>query len=269
MSLAEKSCHIVNLLQSRQKLERASVAVRLQDRARTRTMYQVTRCAFVALLALEALSVSQLQSRLRGLSALYLDDLVRHFRFVNSQTLVDFFESLLAKEINFIRKNSESPKSRKKWWADQARQSLRYAFFLRYYASFESHLKGMCEQRAKREALPLRLSDINGNGFPRQLDKYLTRVAKCRPLHEHPLWEDVLAYTWVRNSIIHNDGIVLDERSLEQPVKRLLARKSAGLSLAKGKIRLSRRFCYRATRVMARFFYYAIEDHEISKPAIP
>jgi hypothetical protein len=194
---------------------------------------------------------------------LYVDDLVRHFRFVNSQSLVDFFESLLTKEVNLIRANSDSPKSRKRWWADQARQSLRYAFFLRYYASFESHLKGICDHRAEIEALPLRLSDINGNGFPRQLDKYLTRIAKCRPLHEHPLWNDVLAYTWVRNTIIHKDGMVLDERSLEQPVKRLLARSSAGLSLAKGKIRLSRRFCYRATRVMAKFFYDVIQDHPI------
>jgi len=195
--------------------------------------------------------------------ALYADDLVRHFRFVNSQGLVDFFESLLTKEVNFIRTNSDSPTSRKRWWADQARQSLRYAFFLRYYSSFESPLKGMCDHRAEIESLPLRLSDINANGFPRQLNKYLTRIAKCQPLHEHPLWDDVLAYTWVRNTIIHNDGIVIDERSLEQPVKRLLTRPSAGLSLAKGKIRLGRRFCYRATRVMAKFFYHIIQDHQL------
>jgi len=33
------------------------------------------------------------------------------------------------------------------------------------------------------------------------------------------LWKDVLAYSRVRHTIIHNEGKVLDEKALEQPVK--------------------------------------------------
>jgi hypothetical protein len=199
---------------------------------------------------------------------LYISDLVRHFRFVQSRTLIDFFETELSKEVKSIYLDPDSPRSRKRWWAEYARQSLRYAFFLRYYASFEGHLKGLCEYRAKVENLPLELSDIRDRDFPRQLNKYLTRVAKSRPLDTHPLWLDVLAYSWVRNTIIHYDGMVPDERSLEQPVKRLLARRSAGLRIVKGKIKLTRRFCYRATRVMGKFFYYIVEYNHGNEPRL-
>lgn len=133
--------------------------------------------------------------------------------------------------------------------------------FLRYYASFEGHLRGIREYRAEREALPLRLSDIySRKGFLQQVNKYLTHVAKCRPpLAMNPLWGDVVAYAWVRNNIVHNDGQVGAEKP-EQFVKLLLARPSAGLSLRNGRIVVKKAFCYRAISVMGRFLSHAIES---------
>lgn len=190
---------------------------------------------------------------------MYLEELVRHVEFVSSKRFIDYFESQISKEIDAIRSGA-SPKSvRTSSWVVETQQSLRYAFFLRYYASFESHLKGLCEYRAKEEALPVELSDINARGFLQQVNKYLTRIADSRPLDAHPLWSDVLAYNWVRNTIIHNDGQVRDPKALEQFVKRLLARPSAGLSIRKGEIVMRRAFCYRAISVMERFLFYVIE----------
>jgi hypothetical protein len=123
----------------------------------------------------------------------YLEELVRHIEFVSSKRLIDFFETQVSKEVEAIR-SSANPKPRRMRWATETRQSLRYAFFLRYYASFEGHLKGVCDYRARREALPVQLSDVNGRGFLQQVNKYLTQIAKRCPLDVHPLWSDVLAY---------------------------------------------------------------------------
>jgi hypothetical protein len=189
----------------------------------------------------------------------YLEELFRHIEFVSSKRFIDFFETQVSKEVEAIR-SSANPKSRKMKWATETRQSLRYAFFLRYYASFESHLKGVCDYRAKKETLPVQLSDINGRGFLQQVNKYLTQIAKRSPLDVHPLWSDVLAYNWVRNAIIHNDGQVRDPKAVDQFVKRLLARPTAGLSITKERIVVRRAFCYRAISVMERFLFYVIES---------
>jgi hypothetical protein len=66
--------------------------------------------------------------------------------------------------------------------------------------------------------------------------------------------------TWVRNTIIHNDGQVRDQNAVDQFVKRLLARPTAGLSISEGKIIVGRAFCYRAVSVMERFLFYVIES---------
>jgi len=39
------------------------------------------------------------------------------------------------------------------------------AFFLRYYASFESHLKFICERFAEKSSQSSRLSDISVDNF--------------------------------------------------------------------------------------------------------
>jgi len=138
--------------------------------------------------------------------------------------------------------------------SEEARQSIRYAFFLRHYASFESYLKLMCERFAKDRALPLRLSDISADNFLNKANKYLSRVVNCEPLDKHPLWNDVLSYSFIRNAIVHNDGRVLDQNKIPQYVVRQFRQPSAGVSLRpNGTIMLKRRFCYRAVSRMAQF----------------
>lgn len=184
---------------------------------------------------------------------MHLDDFILYHRLVYSRRFFDLFESQITSQIKLIR-SSRASGFDKKMWSEDARQSLRYAFFLRYYASFESHLKVICERFAKSESLPLRLSDISGENFLNKVNKYLTRVVNCAALDKHPLWNDVLSYSWIRNAIIHNDGQVLERGNIPQYVARQLRQRSAGLSLSpKGTIRLGRRFCFRAVRRMAQF----------------
>ena len=183
----------------------------------------------------------------------HVDDVVIYIRIVYSRRFIDQFESQITSQMKLLRVSDASGFD-KKMWSREARQSLRYAFFLRYYASFESHLKVICDRFAATRSLPLRLSDISGDNFLNKVNKYLTRVAECEPLDKHPLWGDVLAYLWIRNAIIHSDGRVLNRDSVPQVAARQLHQSSPVWRLSsKGNIRMRRRFCYRAVRHMAQF----------------
>jgi len=118
---------------------------------------------------------------------MHVEDLVLYLKLVYSRQFLDLFESQITSQIRLIRKSSAEPFD-KRMWAQEARHSLRYAFLLRYYASFERHLTRICDRFAETEGLPLRLSDIKGDSFLHGANKYLARVVKCAPLDKHPLW---------------------------------------------------------------------------------
>lgn len=99
----------------------------------------------------------------------------------------------------------------------------------------------------------MHLSDINADNFLKKVNKYLTRVVKCEAPANHPLWLDVLSYSWIRNIIIHNDGRVSEQDKIPPPVLRQVKQSSAGLGISHGRIIMKRRFCYRAVRHMAQF----------------
>jgi hypothetical protein len=181
----------------------------------------------------------------------HVDDLIVSIRLVYSRRFFDLFESQITSQTKLIRASTASA-FEKRMWSKEARQSLRYALFLRYYATFESRLKHICERFAKLQSLPLRLSDMAGENFLNKANKYLSRVADCAPLDKHPLWNDALSYSWIRNAIVHNDGWVSDVRNIPQYVARQAKHPSVGLRLSpKGEIVLNRQFCYRSVRNMA------------------
>jgi hypothetical protein len=145
--------------------------------------------------------------------------------------------------------------------AAEAKQHFRYAFFLRYYAIFESQLKVLCDRFAEEMSLPLRLSDINGENFLKRVNKYLTRVGHFDPLHHEALWEDILSYQWIRNLIIHNDGQMANGQEIPQFVSKQFERKVSALRLtSKSTIRLNRGFCYRAVSKMAALLLKMAKD---------
>lgn len=116
----------------------------------------------------------------------HVDDLILYLRIVYSRRFIDRLESVITSEIKQLRVSKASRLDRRTW-SEEARRSLRYALFLRYYASFENHLKVICERFAHSRSLPLRLTDVSGDNFLNKTNKYLTRVARCEPLDKHPL----------------------------------------------------------------------------------
>jgi hypothetical protein len=191
------------------------------------------------------------EAEMRGV--MYVDDLVRYLRIVYSRRFIDLFESQITSQIILLR-SSKAPGVNRKMWSKEARQSLRYAFFLRYYASFERHLKVICERFAEKESLSSRLTHIKRGRFLERVNMYLTHVVKCEALDKHPLWEDVIAYSWIRNAIIHDDGWVPNPAQIPSEVTRQLRLSSAALGLSpKGIITMKRRFCHRAVKNMAQF----------------
>lgn len=181
----------------------------------------------------------------------HVDDLIAHARLVYSRSFFDFLEAQLTAQIKLIRASSATEFD-KRMWSKEARRSFRYAFFLRYYASFENRLKQICDRFAEAHSLPLRLSDMSGENFLNKASKYLSKVADCAPLDKHTLWSEALSYLWIRNAIVHNDGWIHDLHSVPQYVLRQTKQPSTGLRLGpKGEIILGRRFCYRAVRNMA------------------
>ena len=186
-----------------------------------------------------------------------LDDFVVYFYFRDAHRLVDLFESQITAELAAIRSDSYPAAAKNtRRWCDEARQSLRCAFFLRYYALFEGQLKLMCDRFADRNSETLRLSDIRGVGFLEQVNKYLTKVVKCAPLENHRLWNDTRAYVWLRNEIVHGGGRIPLSGGLPQFVNGLLRQRSAGISLSKRRtVILKRHFCYRAIRRMGRLIF--------------
>src|ERR1035437_5670514 len=94
----------------------------------------------------------------------HVEDLVVAVRLEYSRRFIDLFEAQITAQTKLIRASAASQFD-KSMWSKEARQSLRYAFFLRYYASFENRLKVICERFTELQSLPLRLSDIAGENF--------------------------------------------------------------------------------------------------------
>jgi len=184
---------------------------------------------------------------------MHVDDLVMYLRLAYSRRFFDLFESQITAQVRLIESHKDISGFDRKMWSEEARQSLRFALFLRYYAAFENQLRIICDRFAENESLPLRLSDVSGDNFLKRVNKYLTKVVGCDAIDKHPLWIDVLSYSWIRNTIIHNDGKVLDMTSIPQHVLRQ-TKPTAGLKITPGgNVKFGRRFCYSAVRRMARF----------------
>jgi hypothetical protein len=188
-----------------------------------------------------------------GEAMMHVDDLILYLRITYSRRFIDVFEAQITSQIKLFR-SSKASRADKRMWSKEARQTLRYAFFLRYYASFERHLKVICERLAEQELVTSRLAHIKRGSFLVRVNDYLTHEVKCKALNEHSLWKDVLAYSWIRNAIIHDDGWVPNEAPIPPEVTRQFSMSSIAVGLSrKRSITMGRRFCYRAVKNMAQF----------------
>jgi len=177
---------------------------------------------------------------------MHVDEVFLQLDLKIASEFIDMYEAEITKAVRTGRAIGHH-------WSRQARQTLRYAMFLRFYALFENHLKTICARFTTSRSLKLSVSDINGKGFLNQVNRFLKLVVSVKPLEERPLWQEMLAYSWIRNTIAHRNGEVIQGEQMPQHVKRLLKTES-GFQIGKNRtIVMDRQFCKRAMKQMATF----------------
>jgi hypothetical protein len=177
---------------------------------------------------------------------MHLDEVFLQLELRIASDFIDMYEAEITKAVRTGRAIGHR-------WSRDARQTLRYAMFLRFYAVFENHLKRICARFTTSRSLKLSVSDINGKGFLNQVNRFLKLVVSVKPLEQHPLWQEMLAYLWVRNAIAHRNGELAQDEAIPQHVNRLLKSKS-GIEMGKNRtIVMGRHFCKRAMKQMAIF----------------
>ena len=142
----------------------------------------------------------------------HLTELFLAMKMQYARSFVTLFEETLDQHIESIR-TAKLSRLQRTFWMNEARRTFRYAFFLRYYALFESHLLIICERIKEKNNLPLALNDIRGESFLWTFDKFMTRVALLPSPSSSKHWKEILAYSQIRNLLIHADGTIKDIKS--------------------------------------------------------
>lgn len=107
-------------------------------------------------------------------------------------------------------------------YKDEHPQIARQSFFLQAYFSFEHLLNEICTYYMRKKDLPLKLTDIKGQGLERA-KIYISKVIGVSEPFINPIWNQIQFYNTVRNVYVHNAG-EFDETNK----KHLVARDSLG-----------------------------------------
>lgn len=130
------------------------------------------------------------------------------------------------------------------------------SFLIWLYSYLEKSLNDLCERFSKLNKLELRLCDISGKGINRA-KIFMKKVCKFN-LPEESLWESLVRLSEIRNTIVHNGGIVKNEE-LRKFIDEQ-GRKEISCSLY-GKIDISPEYC---TKVLESVFVYLRKLEELS-----
>jgi hypothetical protein len=88
----------------------------------------------------------------------------------------------------------------------------RYSIVTAADSALETYLTETCNTYADLERAPLRLQDLAGKGLPRT-QQYLKKVAQVEFPDTLPAWASVLRLRDLRNSIVHADGQIAENRA--------------------------------------------------------
>lgn len=86
-------------------------------------------------------------------------------------------------------------------------QMIRRTVFLETYFSFENYLNSKCNDLQKEKKLNLSHEDIHGQGINRA-KTFLTKVCLITEPFNTSLWQYIVDYGKVRNTIAHNQSVV-------------------------------------------------------------
>jgi hypothetical protein len=189
----------------------------------------------------------------------YISDLLVASNIYYARSYVQLFEEVLDQQIRSIQ-NTGLTLMQEEFWKNESKRTLRYSFFLRYYALFESHLTLICDRIKENENLSLSINEIKADSFLKCFEKYFTKVAGLSSPTNIKSWKEILVYSQIRNIIIHRNGVVKDINSYHLLSEYISRSKVVHIDRRK-RINLRKRFAFRVLSHMSKFIF----DLETSK----
>ena len=119
------------------------------------------------------------------------------------------------------------------------------SFIIWLYGYLEKELDDLSNRLRKKLSLNLKLSDIFGKGIKRA-NIYLRKVCELT-LPEEALWRNLIYLAEIRNAIVHNGGIIIDNKRKGE-LKKFINRhdKKDIFYYPNGKIILKKGYCVEA-----------------------
>ncbi|OMP28874.1 hypothetical protein [Bacillus sp. I-2] len=97
-------------------------------------------------------------------------------------------------------------------------QMIRRTVFLEIYFLFERYMNIKCEALKEEMKLPIGYKLISGNGLERT-KIYLTKMCSIKEPFKNEIWNTIMIYGKVRNSLAHNQSLIT--RKEDANVKQL------------------------------------------------
>ena len=113
------------------------------------------------------------------------------------------------------------------------------------YSYLENQLDELCSRAIKKDNLTLQLSDITGKGIERARI-FMKKVCRWL-LPEEILWEELIYLREIRNAIVHNRGIIKEEKMKKFVDKQ---NKKEISYWPNGKLILSKTYCEKAINLV-------------------
>ena len=152
------------------------------------------------------------------------DDLIVSLKMQYAKRFVDDFEKMIEQHIHRAKKAGARSTDTIRV---EGTRTFRYAFFLRYYALFEAHLRTLCDRLGADAGIRLRLSDMDCRYLLQGVETYLTKaVGRLSPLR-FPEWKEIKLYGQIRNRIVHFDGVYVEASGMPKDLKQFIDKTSS------------------------------------------
>ena len=138
---------------------------------------------------------------------------------------------------------------------------FRRSLFTITYSIFETKISNRCKILREQGDLKLSVSDLNGRGI-RRSKTYLEKVVGL-DLSASKEWSAILAYTKLRNCLVHNDGRVSGCQYAK--FLRNYAVRHKFLELDHNEILLKRGYCEEAIEALAKFYEFVFQQSKAAR----
>lgn len=141
------------------------------------------------------------------------------------------------------------------WIADEIESLALYedlffeSFILWLYGYFEKQMNEFCNGYRICHGLEVQLSDIRGKGIKRA--SHYLKICKLQ-LPKPNIWEKLIRLQDIRDSIIHNGGIIVTDIKRQKALKEFINKEDQKIITlsSNGKINLSKLFCEKTIKLV-------------------